>query len=126
MQVAGDVTSGLGDGARYVGMDAYQERFEAAVGFTPFPGTLNLAMEPDEKRALRDAADHVRIDAFTVDGDRYSAVDAYHMLVEGEAAALLEMEITEHPPRIAEVIAPVNLRQELGLEDGDTVTCRPR
>jgi len=31
------------------------------------------------------------------------------------------MELASHSDSIAEVIAPVNLRQELGIQDGDEV-----
>ncbi len=126
MQLDGTVTSGLGRGADYVGMDAYQERFTDVLGFSPYPGTLNLEVDADGKTALEDAAPHHRIDSFTVDGEAYSAVDAYLVTVEDVDAALLEMEVTDHPPTVAELVAPVNLRDALDLDDGDTVTCRPR
>lgn len=126
MQLDGTVTSGMGRGADYVGMDAYQERFADTVGFAPFPGTLNLDVDVAAKRELEDTATHHRIDGFTVDGEAYSAVDAYLVDVEGTAAALLEMDVTDHPPSVAELVAPVNLREELDIEDGDTVVCRPR
>ncbi|MFB6295042.1 MAG: DUF120 domain-containing protein [Candidatus Nanohaloarchaea archaeon] len=126
MQLDGTVTAGMGRGADYVGMDAYQERFAVALGFTPYPGTLNLDVDAEQKHAVEEAAPHRRIDGFTVDGETYSAVDAYLVTVDGIDAALLEMEVTDHPPSVAEIVAPVNLRTELDIEDGDTVTCRPR
>lgn len=121
----GKVVSGLGRGEQYVGMDAYQRRFRAVLGFEPFPGTLNLEVDVEEKQALEEAADERSIDSFQDDGERFSAVDAFPIVVEGEDAALLEMEITDHPPDVAEIVAPVNLRDALGLDDGDIVECRP-
>ncbi|MDY6766450.1 MAG: DUF120 domain-containing protein [Candidatus Nanohaloarchaea archaeon] len=126
MQMDGVVVSGLGRGADYVGMDAYQHRFAETLGFEPFPGTLNLEVDAAAKQRLQETATHHRIEAFSVDGEDYSAVDAYPVTVDGATAALLEMEVTDHPASIAELISPVNLREELGLEDGDRVTCRPR
>ncbi len=126
MELQGTVESGMGRGARYVGMDAYQERFREALGFAPYPGTLNLRVDVAEKEGLKEVATTAAIDGFTEDGEQFSAVDAYAVQVEGVDAALLEMAVTDHPSEVAEIIAPVNLRQELGIEDGDTVTCRPR
>lgn len=126
MRVEGTVASGLGRGEKYVGMTEYQTRFQDALGFSPFPGTLNLVVDEEEKADLESGAEHRRIDGFKKEGETFSAVDAFPISVGGVDAALLEMEVTDHPPEIAEVVAPVNLREELGLEDGDTVTCRPR
>ncbi|MDY6766285.1 MAG: DUF120 domain-containing protein [Candidatus Nanohaloarchaea archaeon] len=126
MKLEGTVAPGMGRGARYVGMDAYQERFRDALGFAPFPGTLNLRVDPDAKQALEQQIDRHEIDGFTEDGEEFSAVDAYPVLVEGKEAALLEMAITDHPPTVAEIVAPANLRDALDLDDGDTVVCRPR
>ncbi|MDY6768951.1 MAG: DUF120 domain-containing protein [Candidatus Nanohaloarchaea archaeon] len=126
MEMTGEVVSGLGRGAAYVGMDTYQERFEDVLGFSPFPGTLNIVVDEEAKEALKAAAERERIEGFEKDGERFSAVDAFPVTVETVEAALLEMEVTDHPPEVAEIVAPQNLRDELALEDGDTVTCRPR
>lgn len=124
MELAGEVVPGMGRGADYVGMDAYQERFADALGFEPFPGTLNLAVDPHEKERFAEAATAHRIPGFEVDGETYSAVTAYEITVDGQEAALLEMELTDHPPAVAEIIAPVGLRDALDLDDGEVVTCR--
>ncbi len=124
MELEGRVTSGFGRGSDYVGMDAYRERFRDAVGFDPFPGTLNIETDPEAKRALQAEADPREIPSFSVDGEEYSAVTAYPVTVDGVEAALLEMAITDHPDAIAELIAPANLRETLDLADGDVVTCR--
>lgn len=124
MELEGQVISGLGRGADYVEMDEYQERFSEALGFAPFPGTLNLVVDRAAKEAAKEMVEERTIEPFEVDGERYSAVEAYPVTVEGVRAALLEMEITDHPPEVAEIVAPVKLRDELGLDDGDTLTCR--
>lgn len=124
MELAGTVVSGMGRGADYVGMPQYRERFEDALGFDPFPGTLNLAVDPDAKERFETEAAAHRIPGFEVDGETYSAVTAYEIMIAGQEAALLEMEITDHPPEIAEIIAPVDLRSELDLADGEVVACR--
>ena len=38
----GRVFSGIGKGRYYVGHPEYQKRFEAALGYRPYPGTLNV------------------------------------------------------------------------------------
>lgn len=124
MELEGRVISGMGRGRDYVGMDAYQSRFAEALGFRPFPGTLNLAVDPAERERLQEAADQERIPGFSVDGEEYSAVTAYPVVLDGVEAALLEMAITDHPDSVAEFIAPEDLRETLDLADGDVVACR--
>ncbi|MFB6166886.1 MAG: DUF120 domain-containing protein [Candidatus Nanohaloarchaea archaeon] len=126
MQVSGQVEDGLGRGADYVGMEEYQERFREKLGFSPFPGTLNLRMDEEGLEEIESRSPSETIEGFEVEGERYSAVDAYMVEVEGLEAAILEMEITDHPPEVAEIVAPVNLREELELEDGEEVDVRPR
>lgn len=126
MTLQGTVTDGLGRGADYVGMEPYQDRFERTAGFRPYPGTLNLYVTVEERDRFEAAVDPKHIDPFTHDGERYSAVDVYPARIDDVPVAVLRMEITDHPDTIAEVIAPVRLRDDIGLEDGDEVTVRCR
>ncbi len=124
MPLTGTVVSGMGRGAAYIGMAAYQRKFKQELGFSPYPGTLNLEVDIDDREAFQAAADGVEVDSVEVDGEAFSAVTAYPAEVNGVQVAVLDLEITDHPDDIVELIAPVNLRDELDLEDGDTVTCR--
>lgn len=126
MELQGVVTDGLGRGAQYVGMDPYQDRFERTAGFRPYPGTLNLEVALQDRQAFEEPVEPVHIDAFSVQGDTYSAVDVYPARIDDIPAAVLRMAITDHPDTVAEIIAPVYLRDALDLENGDTVTVRPR
>lgn len=126
MELTGRVVSGIGRGASYIGMNAYQNRFRKALGFEPYPGTLNITVDVADREAFQDAVEGVAIDSFVIDDEEYSAVTAYPAEIDGVDVAVLDLEITDHPDSIVEIIAPVNLREELGLEDGDTVTCRTR
>lgn len=132
MELRGTVTTGLGRGSYYIGMDGYQERFHDILGFYPFAGTLNLEVDAAERQKFAEAVDTEHIDKFKEDGKYVSAVDVHKITVQpehgGEAteAALLDLEITDHPDSVAEVIAPINLREEYDLDDGDIVICRTR
>lgn len=42
-------------------------------------------------------------------------------MIGGIKGAIVVPSRTIHPPRIAEIIAPVNLREALKLKDGDRV-----
>ncbi len=126
MKLQGVVTTGLGKGAYYIGLDEYQELFNDRLGFSPFPGTLNLEVDPGSREQFTEHADTVHIPAPVHDGERLSAADAHHIEINGITGALLDLEITDHPDSIAEIIAPINVREACDLEDGDTVIVEHR
>ncbi len=50
--IKGKVFSGLGEGKYYVSLQGYKKQFEEKLGFTPYPGTLNLRI-PKEQMFFR-------------------------------------------------------------------------
>lgn len=124
IQLRGTVTTGLGRGAKYIGMEEYQDRFEDLLGWRPYPGTLNLKVVPEHREQLQNSIEPLKVRDVTYDGEHVSDVDVYPVNIAGVEAALLDLEITDHPDSIAEIIAPKNLRAELDLTDGDEVICK--
>jgi riboflavin kinase len=118
--VIGEVVSGLGEGAYYVQM--YSERIREYLGFEPFPGTLNVRVI--FPKTIFDALCNVRpiiIPGFVRDGRTFGDVRAYRVKVNGIEGAIVIPSRTIHPPKIAEIIAPVSIRKALGLKDGDRI-----
>lgn len=122
----GRLFTGLGEGAYYVRLDGYRKQFRKRLGFDPFPGTLNLellsAVDITEFQLLK-ATIGIEIQGF-VSGDRsFGPVACYYATINGqEEAAILIIERTHHHPNVVEVIAPINLREQLNISDGDIVT----
>lgn len=118
--ILGEVISGLGEGAYYV--KHYSELINEYLGFDPYPGTLNLrVLFP---KTIFDALYKVKpvvIPGFVKEGRTFGDVKAYRVKINGIDGAIVIPSRTIHPPRIAEVIAPVCLREALGLRDGDRV-----
>jgi riboflavin kinase len=116
--IVGEVISGLGEGAYYI--EQYRERIREYLGFDPYPGTLNLRVI--FPRTIFDALCTVRpilIPGFVKEGRSFGDVKAYPVRINGINGAVVVPSRTVHPPKIAEIIAPVNLRKTLGLKDGD-------
>lgn len=132
MALNGTVMTGLGKGAYYIGMDVYQERFHDVLGFYPYAGTLNIDVDIAERELFQAETPCTHMDAPKKDGDYLSAVDVYpvHVTVpdtdDTVDGALLDLEITDHPDSVAEIIAPINLREAFGLKDGDTIIVEQR
>ena len=123
----GTVFSGMGEGRYYMSLDGYRRQFAEKLGFEPYPGTLNVRLEsPAQSMQLRELTMRggIRVKGFT-DGVRtYGDVTCYRALVEDVAGAIVVAERTHYDYTVLEVIAPVNLREALGLRDGDSVSVR--
>jgi riboflavin kinase len=122
----GRLFTGLGEGAYYVRLEGYRKQFRKRLGFDPFPGTLNLellsSVDITEFQLLK-ATIGIEIQGF-VSGDRsFGPVACYYATINSqEKAAILVIERTHHHPNVVEVIAPINLREQLKISDGDIVT----
>jgi riboflavin kinase len=124
MELEGEVTTGLGKGKIYMSKEVYQEIFDEKLGFRPFPGTLNLEVDEKERRDFEHFSEWRRARKIYENGNRLSDVDITPCKIGDVECALLRLEKTDHPMEIAEVIAPVELREKFNLEDGDKVTLR--
>lgn len=124
--VEGKVFSGLGEGAYYVSKEQYRRQFIEALGFDPYPGTLNLRITDSREiaklRAELDAYPGIRINGFKNKDRTYGPVKCFHALIEGRERGAVVFAFRSHYGRdVLEVIAPECLREKLGLKDGDTV-----
>jgi len=119
----GTVFTGFNEGGYYVSLKGYARSFRRALGFEPFPGTLNLRLADQamlEQRRLLDLKHGIIIPGFT-DGKRsFGPVKIFKAKIEGTyPGAVLAIERTHYDSSVLELISPNNLRQTLGLKDGD-------
>lgn len=120
----GRVVRGLGEGGYYVSLPMYKKQFVEKLGFDPYPGTLNVRLTPESIGARRrlEYMQGITIEGFTESGRKYGGAVCFKARINGRVwGALLLIERTHHGPDIVELIAPVHLRRELGLRDGDFV-----
>jgi len=118
--IIGEVISGLGEGAYYVRQ--YAPLIKEYLGFEPYPGTLNIKII--FPKTIFDALCNVKpilIPGFVRNGRTFGDVRAYKVKINGIEGAIVIPSRTIHPPKIAEIIAPVYLRKELNLEDGSRI-----
>lgn len=120
-EISGKVFSGMEVASDYLDMEEYRERIEDASGFTPYPGTLNLKCSDNLREVFSDKEGE-RFSGFEKDGERYSGFTAYRINLQGIEAFYLEIDVTDYEDDVAEIVAPVKLRDRLDLEDGQKVT----
>ena len=122
--LAGKVASGLGEGAFYV--KVYSSRIAKALGFTPYPGTLNLQVREEDARRFLSPLRKVTVDGFSTSQRTYGAVHCYPLSIQRRVhGAALVPDRTAHKRDTLELIAPVFLRKALNLKDGQTVEVSP-
>jgi len=124
MRFVGRVFKGLGEGAYYIGLEGYKSQLAKALGFDPYPGTLNLrlesAIQTEQKKQLR-GFDGLRINGFQREGRTYGGARCYRATVGAERipASVLVIDRTHYDDSVLEIISPQFLRGVLGLNDGD-------
>ncbi len=116
MEIRGTVVSGAGEGKWYV--EKYLPYFEETLGFTCHPGTLNV------KVAQLPVFEGFQKLTITPKEADLVPVDCYLVRINGEHdGAITIPQKTRHGKDILEIVAPVDLRESLGLKDGDEFVC---
>ena len=112
----GKVFSGGGTGSFFVNLPWAKKQFKEKLGFNPYPGTLNLQLSPGTNvKELRDATKGIKI----------KSPEGFHegwcfkvLIMEKLLGAVVVPDVPTYPHDLLEVLAPVNLRETLGLKDG--------
>lgn len=120
----GRVATGSGQGRHFTQLEWARRQFVQKLGIDPFPGTLNLMLEDPQSidvwHRLRKTPG-VRIENSN-DGPNDCDGRCYSVTIEGRiAAAIVLPEVAGYSPAQIELIAPVGLREALGVEDGDSL-----
>ncbi|MFB6115381.1 MAG: DUF120 domain-containing protein [Candidatus Nanohalobium sp.] len=121
MKLEGKVISGKGEAQKFLSMKPYEDKIEEKAGFRPFPGTLNLKVTPEKLEEFKQRKEARKIEGFEYEGDDYGGLELYEAEIEGLEVALLDIERADHGEDVAEVVAPVKLREKLDIVDGDRV-----
>ena len=119
-KIQGTITSGLGEGKLFLSMGQYNAQIVKKLGFAPFEGTLNIKVNGQEKHEYFKSGNIIIIDGFKTESRNFGKVYCILSEINGIKGAAINPERTSHKD-IVEFIAPINLRKELNLKDGDKV-----
>ncbi|MHB8633477.1 MAG: DUF120 domain-containing protein [Thermoplasmatota archaeon] len=122
LQLMGTVKTGLGEGRYYLSRAGYREQFMAALGWEPYPGTLNLELGAEQAgklRLLRRSAVY-NVAPFQAEGRTFGAVACNPATIGGIACAAILPHRSHHSATL-EIIAPVRLRDAIPCADGQDV-----
>jgi len=116
MILEGRVFSGGGIGSFFINLSWVRSQIKEKLGFNPYPGTLNLQLLPGtDVKELRD----------TTKGIKIKSSEGFHegrcfkaLIMEKLWGAVVVPDVPKYPHDLLEILAPVNLRETLGLKDG--------
>lgn len=124
VELEGEVAPGLGEGSRFTAIDWVILEFRRKLGFIPWPGTFNLRMRGaawDWARARLRSAAGIAI----TPRDGFCAAKCFGVSIAGHlTGAVVFPEMPDYPDDKFEIVAPVPIRETLGLQDGDLVNLR--
>jgi riboflavin kinase len=113
--VKGKVFSSNKRGTKFVKLSWVKKQINEKMGFNPYLGTLNLQLtnETDIKRLRK--MNGIKI----IPEKGYYEGKCFKALIKGKVeGAVVLPDVPGYPTDVLEVLAPINLRENLGLKDG--------
>ncbi|MHA1143117.1 MAG: DUF120 domain-containing protein [Candidatus Helarchaeota archaeon] len=131
IDIQGELFTGMGEGGHYISLEKYYTQFVEKLAFKKvFAGTLNLKLknrrDMEKRRLLQDKTTQgIRIDGFKDATRTYGPVTCFKATINNKIeGAVLVIQRTSWKEDVLEIISPHNLREQLGLKDGDLVSVR--
>ena len=120
LEFRGRVFSGSGEAAEFVKLPWFQTQVLEKVGFSPFLGTLNLRLS-EESVWLRTK---LRVTAVSkiCSTEEYCEAALFKGRIGGTDCAVIVPRVKDYPRDVLEIVAPVDLRKRLKVNDGDEVS----
>jgi riboflavin kinase len=120
----GSVISGLGEGKYYMSLQHYITQFARTLGFEPYPGTLNIRLNPSSlpTRKRLDQREWIPIEGFTANERTFGNARCLPCKIGKIPCGIVVPGRSHYPDDVLEIIAPVSLREVYGLGDTDIVT----
>lgn len=116
----GKIVSGVQKAAGFTGLDWVQAQCVEKLGFSPYPGTLNLSIVEESLPDLEafDQADDIRL---TPPDLAFCEARVVPVTVHGIGCAVVipEEKVRCHQWRVIEILAPMKLKRFFQIDDGD-------
>lgn len=110
---------GFGEGSYFMSMPHYKKEIKNKLGFNAYPGTLNLNVGKKQIALLKRQVP-IKISGFKSGSTSFGGANCYKARINDINGSIIVPELTKHKNTI-EFIAPVHLKSELNLRDGDSI-----
>jgi riboflavin kinase len=120
IELNGKVFSSRGEGKKFLELPWVKRQIKQKLGFTPYAGTLNIRLseENGKRKKLLEKTHAIKVRP----AEGYCNGKLIKAFIGNLECAIVVPEVAGYPKDVLEVIAPVNLRETLQLEDGGEVT----
>ena len=116
----GTIVHGLGEGTYFMMMQHYKNEIKKKLGFDAYPGTLNLKIYKENINILKNI-NSIKINGFESGNKKFGGIDCYKARIKNIYGSIIIQHLTKHKNNIIEFIAPVHLKSELKLKNGDKI-----
>jgi CTP-dependent riboflavin kinase len=122
MVLTGTIVKGVGQASYFTGLGWVQEQCLAKLGFKPYPGTLNVELSAQDVRIMETCRGK-GVELVSPD-PAFCNARALPVSVQSLPGALIlpAEEVNVHGANIVEIISPVNIKDTLGVVDGQSIT----
>ena len=120
--IKGKIISGAGEGAFFTRIGWVQQQCAEKLGFKPYPGTLNLEISEEFLTAIESLDQKEAIELISPD-PKFCDAKVFKVSLGDTNGAIIfpEEKVRIHPENIIEIIAPLNLKAALNVDDGDAL-----
>jgi riboflavin kinase len=125
-RMTGTIFSDLGQASRFMALEWVQELFKHCLGFHPFPATLNLRpLAPGDSQVWQRVQRELDWITLPPAADEHCAAKLCRVEIGSTASsarvsgAVVLPEVKDYPLDKIEVVAPLRLKDHLGVKDGD-------
>jgi CTP-dependent riboflavin kinase len=120
--LVGKIVSGVRQAAYFTQLDWVREQCREKLGFEPWPGTLNVEFSEDFLPLIEALREEEGVMLIPPDPRFCAAKVRPCSMGDISAAIVLPAEdVNVHGKRVIEIIAPLRLKDALGLDDGDSL-----
>ena len=119
-QIKGMLVSGKEEGAFFTGLDWVQQQCMEKLGFRPYAGTLNLKVTEEVASLIQAQAREEGVSLLPPTSDFCAAACLRVRIGDIQGALVLPM-VGSYYKDILEVMAPIRVKDQLSLSDGDEV-----
>ncbi len=123
--IKGKVVSGMLEGQYYIGKKGYAEKIKSVTGFDPYPGTLNIKLKTIDDRGYKEQLSSMKgleVKGFEGEERTFGALKCFICRINGVECAVVIPERSHYGSGTLEIVSKHNLREKLGLSDGDDIT----
>ncbi|MFC1800851.1 DUF120 domain-containing protein [Nanoarchaeota archaeon] len=118
-KLKGHVIQGFDEGKYYI--EKYKSKIKQALGFEPFPGTLNIKTNPVKVKSFLMDINPIIIKPFTTKNRSFGSVELYKVKINGIEGAIIKPERTRHDLSVVELTTYIDLNEMFKVKQGKAV-----